>query len=108
MDDHRHGHSHGRSHDHGHRHDGNHSHSHGIIDPSITTSDRGLWAVKWSFVGLAVTAVLQLAVVFVSGSVALLADTIHNFPVVPRSGAVRPSPTPRGRPRSVAIFRPSM
>jgi Co/Zn/Cd efflux system component len=79
MDDHRHGHSHGRSHDHGHNHDGKHSHSHGIIDPSITTSDRGLWAVKWSFVGLAVTAALQLAVVFVSGSVALLADTIHNF-----------------------------
>jgi cation diffusion facilitator family transporter len=79
MDDHRHGHSHGHPHDHGHSHDGNHSHSHGIIDPSITTSDRGLWAVKWSFVGLAVTAVLQLAVVFVSGSVALLADTIHNF-----------------------------
>jgi cation diffusion facilitator family transporter len=79
MDDHRYGHSHGRSHDHGHNHDGKHSHSHGIIDPSITTSDRGLWAVKWSFVGLAVTAALQLAVVFVSGSVALLADTIHNF-----------------------------
>jgi Co/Zn/Cd efflux system component len=79
MDDHRHGHLHDHSHDHGHSHDGNHSHSHGIIDPSITTSDRGLWAVKWSFVGLAVTAVLQLAVVFVSGSVALLADTIHNF-----------------------------
>jgi divalent metal cation (Fe/Co/Zn/Cd) transporter len=79
MDDHRHGHSQGRSHDHGHNHDGKHSHSHGIIDPSITTSDRGLWAVKWSFVGLAVTAALQLAVVFVSGSVALLADTIHNF-----------------------------
>ena len=54
-------------------------HTHGIVDPSITTSERGLWAIKWSFVGLAATAVLQLVVVFVSGSVALLADTIHNF-----------------------------
>ncbi len=54
-------------------------HAHGIVDPSIATSDRGLWAIKWSFVGLAATAVLQLAVVFMSGSVALLADTIHNF-----------------------------
>src|SRR5262249_16083947 len=75
MDDHQHGHSHDRE----YSHDRQHLHTHGIIDPSITTSDRGLWAVKWSFVGLAVTAVLQLAVVFVSGSVALLADTIHNF-----------------------------
>jgi cation diffusion facilitator family transporter len=75
MDDHQHDHSHDR----GQSHDHQHLHTHGIIDPSITTSDRGLWAVKWSFVGLAVTAVLQFAVVFVSGSVALLADTIHNF-----------------------------
>src|SRR6266567_7218263 len=50
-----------------------------MADPSITTSDRGLWAIKWSFVGLAATAMLQLFVVFISGSVALLADTIHNF-----------------------------
>jgi hypothetical protein len=40
-----------------------HGHTHGIIDPSITTSGRGLWAIKWSFVGLAATAVLQLVVV---------------------------------------------
>jgi cation diffusion facilitator family transporter len=66
-------------HPHDHPHDHAHGHSHGIVDPSITTSDRGLWAIKWSFVGLAATAVLQLFVVFISGSVALLADTIHNF-----------------------------
>jgi cation diffusion facilitator family transporter len=65
------------SHDHGHDH--SHGHAHGIVDPSIATSGRGLWAIKWSFVGLAATAVLQLVVVFMSGSVALLADTIHNF-----------------------------
>ena len=66
-------------HDHPHDHSAGHGHTHGIVDPSITTNDRGLWAIKWSFVGLATTAVLQLVVVFLSGSVALLADTIHNF-----------------------------
>jgi cation diffusion facilitator family transporter len=73
MSDHPHEHPH--AHPHGHAH----GHSHGIVDPSITTSERGLWAIKWSFVGLAGSAVLQLFVVLLSGSVALLADTIHNF-----------------------------
>jgi cation diffusion facilitator family transporter len=72
---------HHEPHDHSDGHDHSHEpgHTHGIVDPSITTSDRGLWAIKWSFFGLAATALLQLCVVFVSGSVALLADTIHNF-----------------------------
>lgn len=64
------GHSHGT---------GEHGHTHGIIDPTITTTERGIWAIKWSFVIMAVTATLQLVVVIWSGSVALLADTIHNF-----------------------------
>lgn len=65
---------------HGHHHDGpgGHGHTHGVIDPSLTTSDRGIWAIKWSFVILAITAVLQFVVVLLSGSVALLADMIHN------------------------------
>ena len=64
---------------HGHdRGDGGHGHTHGVIDPTIATTTRGIWAVKWSFVVLAITAALQLVVVFLSGSVALLADTIHN------------------------------
>jgi cation diffusion facilitator family transporter len=58
---------------------GGHGHSHGIVDPSIATSDRGLWAIKWSFVGLILTAAFQLVVVVLSNSVALLADTIHNL-----------------------------
>lgn len=65
-------------HEHSH-HDSSHDHTHGVVDASITTSARGLWAIKWSFVGLAVTAVIQLIVVIMSGSIALLADTIHNF-----------------------------
>jgi cation efflux family protein len=64
--------------DHG-SHSAGHGHSHGGIDPSLVSNARGLWAVKWSFLGLFITAVLQLAVVMLSGSVALLADTIHNF-----------------------------
>ena len=55
-----------------------HGHTHGVVDPNIATTERGIWAVKWSFLGLSVTAVLQLAVVLLTGSVALLADTIHN------------------------------
>ena len=63
--------------DHGDAH--GHGHVHGIVDPSIASNDRGLWALKWSFVGLVVTAAIQTGVVLLSGSVALLADTIHNF-----------------------------
>jgi cation diffusion facilitator family transporter len=63
---------------HPHDHAG-HSHLHGFADPAIITTARGLWALKWSCVGLLVTACFQLIVVVFSGSVALLADTIHNF-----------------------------
>ena len=62
----------------GHGHEGGHGHTHGVIDPTIATTDRGIWAIKWSFVILAITAAFQIAVVLLSGSVALLADTIHN------------------------------
>jgi len=64
--------------EHHHEH-GNHTHTHGAVDPSIATSERGIWAVKWSFIGLFITALVQIIVVFLSGSVGLLSDTIHNF-----------------------------
>ena len=48
-------------------------------DEALEGSAEGIRAVKISLVALFVTAVLQLAVVAFSGSVALLADTIHNF-----------------------------
>src|SRR5262245_66449256 len=54
-------------------------HVHGITDPAIVTTARGIWALKWSSAGLLGTACFQLIVVALSGSVALLADTIHNF-----------------------------
>lgn len=56
-----------------------HTHIHGAIAPEIATCERGIWAVKWSFIGLLLTAGLQVGVVFVSSSVALLADAIHNL-----------------------------
>ena len=54
-------------------------HHHGVVDATIISSQRGLSAVRWSFWGLATTAAFQALVVGLSGSVALLADTIHNF-----------------------------
>jgi cation diffusion facilitator family transporter len=70
-----HGHDHG-NHDHG---GAGHGHTHGVIDPSLSSTDRGIWAIKWSFVILAITSAIQLFVVYATGSVALLADTIHNI-----------------------------
>lgn len=67
------------SHSHSHHEHSHHRHDHGTIDPVLLTTDRGIWAVKWSLVGLAATAVFQLIIVFYSGSIALLADTIHNI-----------------------------
>ena len=63
--------------EHGHSHV--HGHTHGPVDPSIISTGRGLWAVKLSFWGLMATALIQTVVILFSGSVALLADTIHNF-----------------------------
>jgi cation diffusion facilitator family transporter len=62
-----------------HAHHHHHGHSHGMIDPSIKRSRAGLRAVLASLLILGVTAGLQLAVFLLSGSIALLADLIHNF-----------------------------
>jgi cation diffusion facilitator family transporter len=71
---------HGQGHGHGHGvEEGGHGHTHGIMDPTIATTARGIWAIKWSFIILAVTAAMQVVVVAITGSVALLADTIHNI-----------------------------
>jgi cation diffusion facilitator family transporter len=104
---HSHGHSDepGASHDHGQQHDHDHAHGHAhghdhpsgfkgflhglfvphshdaadSIDDTMESSGQGIRAVKISLAGLGITALIQLAVVVISGSVALLADTIHNF-----------------------------
>jgi cation diffusion facilitator family transporter len=56
-----------------------HGHSHGRIDPSIARSREGLRAVGLSLTVLLATALAQGAVFLLTGSVALLADLIHNF-----------------------------
>jgi cation diffusion facilitator family transporter len=65
---------------HGHAHDhGGHGHSHGLVDPSIKRSRAGLRAVSISLAVLLATALAQGAIFVATGSVALLADLIHNF-----------------------------
>jgi cation diffusion facilitator family transporter len=83
---HEHTHSHGQGHGghshggqgHTHTHGGGHGHSHGLVDPSIMRSREGLKAVLLSLLILGVTAALQIGVFVLGGSVALLADLIHN------------------------------
>jgi cation diffusion facilitator family transporter len=88
---------HHHDHDHGHDHDHHHDHPKGLkgllhglfvphshdandsIDDALEASNAGVRAVKISLLVLGITAVLQIVVFAVSGSVALLADTIHNF-----------------------------
>lgn len=92
-----HGHSHSHSHGHSHPHDHGHDHRHGgvghalkhffvphshdvgdRIDDALEASDAGIRATKIGLIGLGVTAALQMVIFAFSGSVALLADTIHN------------------------------
>lgn len=96
-----HGHGHSDGHDHGHNgaHDRGHVPdgrrtlrdrvSHGLVphshdaadslDAALESSAQGIRAVKLSLVALGATSLAQLAVVALSGSVALVADSIHNF-----------------------------
>jgi cation diffusion facilitator family transporter len=60
-----------------HAHD--HGHSHGLIHDSIKRSREGIQAVLISLGVLGVAAVAQTLIFALSGSVALLADLIHNF-----------------------------
>ena len=78
-------------HDHEHHHGGGlrgmladivspHSHdASDSIDDALSSSAAGTRAVKISLVALLLTAAFQVVIVVVSGSVALAADTIHNF-----------------------------
>ncbi len=69
-----------KSRGHGHSHEANgHGHSHGLIDRAIMRSRDGLKTVGISLGVLLVTSILQGVVFIATGSVALLADMIHNF-----------------------------
>jgi len=94
MSGHHHHHDH---HEDGHDHGPGHTHDHGFrgavkgifaphshdaadsLDSALESSAAGIRAVKISLLVLGLTTVVQIAIVVVSGSVALAADTIHNF-----------------------------
>ena len=63
---------------HDHRHSHDHDHSHGLVDRSILRSRAGIKAVAISLLVLGLAAGAQAAIFVLSGSVALLADLIHN------------------------------
>jgi cation diffusion facilitator family transporter len=77
-DDDGHAHDHEHSHAHDHRGPDEHGHSHGLVDRTILRSRQGIRAVSLSLGVLALTALAQAAIFLLSGSVALLADLIHN------------------------------
>jgi cation diffusion facilitator family transporter len=64
---------------HEHCHDQSHGHSHGLIDDSIKRSRQGIRAVSLSLAVLTLAALAQTFVFLASGSIALLADLVHNF-----------------------------
>jgi cation diffusion facilitator family transporter len=82
-------HHHEHAHDHSHSHGGwgaikglfaPHSHDAAdSLDSALESSAAGIRAVKISLLVLGLTSVVQIAIVVASGSVALAADTIHNF-----------------------------
>lgn len=91
--------AHGHPDEHGHAHDHGHAHEHrgGLVgfvkdlfvphthdaadsvDDALEASAEGIRALKISLWVLLATTVLQFVVVLFSSSVALLADTVHNF-----------------------------
>lgn len=90
MEDHHHSEEHGHEHTHKEGEKGllgllkhyfkPHSHdSTDSIDNALKGSSEGIKAVKVSLFGLGLTAIIQLVIALMSGSVALLADTVHNF-----------------------------
>ncbi|MGH2971893.1 MAG: cation diffusion facilitator family transporter [Gaiellaceae bacterium] len=70
----------GHGHAHSHRHDDEgHGHSHGLVDRSIVESRDGVKTVSIALAVLTAAAVVQTVIFVASGSVALLADLIHNY-----------------------------
>ncbi|MFC5653438.1 cation diffusion facilitator family transporter [Paenibacillus solisilvae] len=62
----------------GHSH-GEHGHSHVGVDSSIVKNKEATRVLMISLVAMLITAIFQAIIVAISGSVALFADTIHNF-----------------------------
>jgi cation diffusion facilitator family transporter len=70
------------AHEHEHHREANtragHPHVHGLVDESVQRSREGIRALAWSLAVLGAAALAQVVVFVVSGSVALLADVVHN------------------------------
>jgi cation diffusion facilitator family transporter len=73
-----HAHSHGHEHPHAHGESHAHGHSHGLVDESIKRSREGVRTVALALAILGCTAAAQALVFALTGSLALLADLIHN------------------------------
>ena len=75
----------------GHGHDHDHDHTHGGVDPALRDSRAGMRALLISLIILGITAAIQAVLVVFTGSVALLADTVHNvgdaFTAIPLGAA---------------------
>jgi cation diffusion facilitator family transporter len=94
--------NHPHNHDHLHDDTPEHSHSHGTglwgwlntifhlhghsdqqqqraADSALADSAEAIRTVWWALAALSITTVLQIIIVLISGSVALLADTVHNL-----------------------------
>ncbi len=67
-----------RQHSHEHHHKRGHGHSHGLMDESIKRSHEGVRTVVLALAILTITAAAQAVVFALSGSLAPLADLIHN------------------------------
>lgn len=97
-----HVHHHDHDHDHNHDHDHTHEHSHSLLalaaealhlpgfthshehtplsaDPAVRDNELGIRTVKLALLALGITTLLQIGIVVISGSVALLGDTVHNL-----------------------------
>jgi divalent metal cation (Fe/Co/Zn/Cd) transporter len=66
-------------HRHAHEHRVEHGQSHGLVDRSIVRSRAGVKAVSLSLGVLGAAALVQAGILVLTGSVALLADLIHNL-----------------------------
>lgn len=102
--EHENGHNHPHPHEHGHHHShhGDHDHHHGTglwgwintifhfhghsqqqqqraADPALTDNAEGIRTVWIALGALGLTTILQIVIVYMSGSVALFADTVHNL-----------------------------
>jgi cation diffusion facilitator family transporter len=71
-------HDHTHPHEHSHGND-SHGHTHGLVDRSIVESRDGVRTVSISLVVLTGAAAAQTIIFVATGSVALLADLIHNY-----------------------------